>query len=73
MAISKAVTFVKRATTEPGFRKDCYRVESKLELMRQMGFNENEFEDAVNLKLVKCQTYDEAEVYQQIRMWFLSL
>lgn len=73
MAINKAVTFVKRATTEPDFRKECYKIASKQDLMCQMGFNEDEFEDAVNLRLVKCQTYDEAEVYQQIRMWFLSL
>jgi hypothetical protein len=72
MAISKAITFMKRAMKEPDFRKECYKIDSKQALMDEMGFNEDEFEDAVNIHLLKCQTYEEAEYYQQIRMWFLS-
>lgn len=70
MAISKAITFLKRAIKESDFRKECYKAESKQALMDEMGFNKDEFEDAVNIYLVKCQTYEQAEIYQQIRMWF---
>ncbi|HYQ55736.1 MAG TPA: hypothetical protein VEP89_00215 [Draconibacterium sp.] len=73
MAIDKAITFLKRATAESDFRKECYKAQSKQKLMEEIGFDEVEFDDAVNMQLVKCQSYEQAEVYQQIRMWFLSL
>jgi len=73
MALDKAIKFVKRATSESDFRRECYKSPSKEALMEEIGFNEVEFDDAVNMELVKCQTYEHAEVYQQIRMWFLSL
>ncbi len=72
MAIDKAITFVKRATTESAFRKECYKI-TKQDLMQNSGFNEVEFDDAINMQLVKCQSYEHAEVYQQIRMWFQTL
>lgn len=73
MAIDKAITFIKRATTEITFRKECYNFQSRQELIDKIGFDEIEFDDAINMQLVKCQSYEQAEVYQQIRMWFLSL
>lgn len=73
MAIDKAIKFVKRATSERDFRKACYRAPSRESLMEEKDFTEVEFDDAINMQLVKCQTYEQAEVYQQIRMWFLSL
>lgn len=73
MATGKAITFVKRTTTESSFRKECYKYNSKQELMHIMGFDEVEFDDAINMQLVKCQSYEQAEIYQQIRMWFLAL
>ena len=73
MAIDKAITFVKRVTSESDFRKACYRAPSRESLLKEKGFTEVEFDDAINMQLVKCQTYEQAEVFQQIRMWFLSL
>ncbi len=73
MAIDKAIKFVKKATTESDFRKQCYKAASREALMEERGFDEVEFDDAINMQLVKCQSYEQAEVYQQIRMWFLSL
>nr|WP_320023297.1 hypothetical protein [uncultured Draconibacterium sp.] len=73
MAIDKAIKFVKRATSESDFRKACYRAPSRESLLKEKGFTEVEFDDAINMQLVKCQTYEQAEVFQQIRMWFLSL
>jgi hypothetical protein len=72
MAIDKAIIFVKRATTENGYRKECYKI-SKQDLMQNLGFDEFEFDDAVNMQLVKCQSHEQAEVFQQIRMWFSVL
>jgi len=73
MAIGKAITFVKRATSDIQFRTECYRINSKTELLQLFAFDEVEFDDAINMQLVKCQTYEEAEVYEQIRMWFSIL
>lgn len=73
MAIDKAITFVKKAISDKKFRTDCYKSNSKNELMKLFGFDEFEFEDAVNMQLVKCQSYEEAEAYQQIKMWFSIL
>jgi hypothetical protein len=72
MAIDKAITFVKRATQEKEFRKECYK-SSKQDLLQKLDFDEVEFDDAINMQLVKCQSYEHAEVFQQIRMWFQSL
>ena len=33
-------------------------------------FNETEFEDAINMQLVKCQSYEDAERIHQIKFWF---
>ena len=73
MAIGKAINFVKEALHNKTFRADCYKSKSKQELMDKMDFDEVEFDDAINMQLVKCQSYEEAEQYQQIRMWFLIL
>jgi len=73
MAIGKAITFVKKATSDRQFRTECNRSNSRIEVMQLFGFDEIEFDDAINMQLVKCQTYEEAEVFQQIRMWFSIL
>jgi hypothetical protein len=70
MAISKAIKFVKQATTESKFRTECNLYQSKDELFKAFDFNENDFENAINMQLVKCQTYERAEHFQQIRIWF---
>lgn len=73
MAIGKAIDFVKQAITDSSFRSECYKYKSKYELLQKLGFDEVEFDNAVNMQLVKCQSYEQAEIYQQIRMWFLAL
>lgn len=73
MAIGKAINFVKKATTDAQFRAQCYKSNSRNEVMQIFGFNEVEFDDAINMQLVKCQSWEEAEAFQQIRMWFSIL
>lgn len=70
MAISKALNFVEYAGKDQELRSLCNSVTSKHKLFETLGFNSSEFEEAVNMHLVKCQTYEEAEVYQQIKTWF---
>ena len=73
MALGKALSFVKQVCNDNNLRKKCYRSNSKTELYELLGFNETEFEDAINMSLVKCQTYEAAEQIQQIKMWFSLL
>lgn len=72
MALSKALEFVHAASMSEKLRTVCSNY-SKEKLLLLLNFSELEFEDALNMQLVKCQTYEQAEVFQQIRMWFLLL
>jgi hypothetical protein len=73
MALGKAIEFVKRVGVDDELRAECNKSASKDELLLKYGFSEVEFEDAFNMQLVKCQTYEEAEVFQQINIWFSLL
>lgn len=73
MALGKALTFVKQVGTDTALRKKCIRSNSRQELFDMLGFDETEFEDAVNMSLVKCQSYEAADHIQQIKMWFSLL
>lgn len=73
MALHKAIEFVQRVGIDGSLRKACNSSPSKPELLESLGFDLTEFEDAINMQLVKCQSYEEAEVFQQIRMWFAIL
>jgi hypothetical protein len=73
MALNKAIEFVKKVGFDKEIRTFCYEIKTKQELLFKLDFNEDEFEDAINMQLVKCQSYEEAEEFQQIRMWFKSL
>lgn len=72
MALSKAIEFVHAASISSELRTACSNF-SKEKLMRKLNFNESEFEDALNSQLVQCQSYEQAEVFQQIRIWFSLL
>lgn len=73
MALDKAIKFVKQAGVDNKLRSSCYQSNSKTELLERLGFDEVEFDDAINMQLVKCQSYEQAETYQQLRIWFLML
>jgi hypothetical protein len=72
MALSKALSFIQALSLSEELRSVCSNY-SKEKLMFQLNFSELEFEDALNMQLVQCQTYEQAEVFQQLRMWFLLL
>jgi hypothetical protein len=73
MALGKAITFVRQIGSDKVLRVSCNKSKSKAELLEKLGFDEVEFEDAINMQLVKCQTYEAAENIQQVKMWFSLL
>ena len=72
MALGKAIKFVKQACFDKELRASCYK-SPKSELLKTLDFDEGEFEDAINMQLVKCQTYEAAEPFQQLKIWFSLL
>lgn len=70
MALGKAIGFVRQALIDNELREVCCQMESKEAIMKVLDFNADELEDAFNMKLVKCQTEDEAEVVLQLKEWF---
>ncbi len=73
MAIGKAIKFIKQAGYDKQLRKTCYQSKSKEDLLQKLGFDMGEFDDAINMQLVKCQTHEQAEHVQQLKMWFSLL
>lgn len=73
MSQSKAIRFVKLASKYEDQREICYKSESKGELLKLLDFTEPEFENAINMHLVRCQTHEDAAVFQELRTWFALL
>lgn len=69
MALGKSIQFVRQFISDKEFRHVC-NVSSKEEIMKSNDFNETEFEDAITMQLVKCQSYEEAERIHQVKYWF---
>jgi len=69
MALGKSINFIWKFIHDSEFRHVCNK-SSKEELLKTLDFNETEFEDAINMQLVKCQSYEEAERIHQIKFWF---
>ena len=72
MALINAISFVQTASINKELRLLCASL-SKEKLLEHLNFNEIEFDDAINMELVKCHTYEQTEKYQQLRLWFLIL
>jgi hypothetical protein len=75
MSVQNALQFISIVSEDGDFRKSLYKFGSRQELINHLsesgrGFTVSEFEDAVNMKHVKCQTYEEADHLKQIEMWF---
>ena len=73
MALGNAISFVKKVISDNAFRKKCNTCTSKEDLLTELGFHEGEFEDAINMQLFKCQSYEAAEQIQHLKMWFALL
>lgn len=73
MALNKAIEFLGEAIVSKDLRDKCAEFTTRKELLKWLGFNDIEFDDAVNMQLVKCRSADDAEFYYQLRMWFQLL
>lgn len=72
MALGKSISFVRKFLKDKEFRRECNRLQ-KQDLMENFGFDETEFDDAINMELVKCQTWEDADRIQQVKFWFTLL
>lgn len=72
MALGKSISFVKKFLKDKEFRRECNQLQ-KQDLMDSFGFDETEFDDAINMELVKCQTWEDADRIQQVKFWFALL
>jgi hypothetical protein len=75
MSINNALEFIELVKCNEGFRQKCYdypNIEDLMEMLRQnhKGFSPDDFENAINMNLIKCQTYEKAEIYKEIDNWF---
>lgn len=75
MSLQNAINFISLVDSDHEFRKSCYEVKTQSELLRSlkeqnMGFTPDEIEDAFNVLLLKCQTYEQAGRVNEVKAWF---
>jgi len=75
MSIQHAIHFMSRVQTDETLRKATYRCASQAELFEllksyDLGFTEDEFQDAVNHLLLRCTTESQAYSVHEIESWF---
>ena len=73
MALGKAINFISQFISDDNFRDECNGMDSQKELMKKFDFTEDEFENALNMSLVNCQSNEEAHAVKEIKMWFMIL
>jgi hypothetical protein len=69
MALGKSIQFVRSFFEDEALRRNCNKL-TKQDLLTTYGFTADEFDDALNMELVKCQTFEEVSRVEQLRMWF---
>jgi hypothetical protein len=75
MSLQNAIDFITKVDSESDFRKSCYTCKTLPELIemltrQKMGFTVDEIEDAFNVLLLKCQTYEQAGRVNEVKAWF---
>jgi len=75
MSLQNAITFISVVDSDNELRKSCYVQKTQqglLELLKGKGYNftSDEFEDAINMLLFKCQTYEQAGRVKEVKAWF---
>ena len=75
MSLQNAIKFITKVDSENDFRKSCYASKTLPELIGKltkegMGFTIDEIEDAFNVLLLKCQTYEQAGRVNEVKAWF---
>jgi len=75
MSLQNAINFISRVDSDGDFRKSLYTAKTLTELTdilskQEMGFSLEEIEDAFNVLLLKCQTYEQAGRVNEVKAWF---
>lgn len=75
MSLQNAINFIAKVDAENDFRKSFYSCKTLPELMemltkQKLGFTVDEIEDAFNMLLFKCQTYEQAGRVNEVKAWF---
>jgi len=75
MSIINAVIFITNVDTSPELRNACYSCKTEVELngmlkAQNMIFSKEDFAEAVNFLLLKCQTYEQADRVKEVEAWF---
>ena len=75
MSLLNAINFITKVDADNDFRKSCYvskTLAGLIEMLtkKEMGFTLDEIEDAFNVLLLKCQTYEQAGRVNEVKAWF---
>jgi len=75
MSLQNAFKFISNVDTDDELRKSYYVCRSRSELLELLkannqGFTSDEFAEAINVLLFKCQTYEQADRVKQVQAWF---
>ena len=75
MSLQIAINFISKVDSVEDFRKSMYTAKTISELLemlnkQNMGFTLDEIEDAFNVLLLKCQTYEQAGRVNEVKAWF---
>jgi len=75
MSIQHAINFIARVQTDAELRKATYRCTSQAALFDlltsyELGFTEDEFQDAINHLLLRCTTESQAYSVHEMESWF---
>jgi len=74
MSVQHAISLLKAIDTDPTLREQMYQFLHPHQVMEFLslkgyGFNLNEFEDAVRILHLKCQSYEEADEFLHKAEW----
>lgn len=77
MSINNAQTFIRKVDTDTDFRRSCNKLGNKEAIHTMLkehsaDFSEADFEEAINMLLFKCQTYEQADTVKQIEWWYAA-
>lgn len=75
MSLQNAINFISEVDMDADLRKSYYVCRSQGELFAKLAvekksFTEDDFENAVNMLLFKCQTYEQAGRVNEVKAWF---
>jgi len=75
MSLQNAINFISRVDSDSDFRKSCYVSKTLGDLVKfltenNLSFTQDEIEDAFNVLLLKCQTYEQAGRVNEVKAWY---